>query len=358
MSKKFCKSCVLSESEYFHLSSTGLCKLCASPNLNSHIFVKPDTLALENLIKKIRYNGKGRKYDCVVGWSGGRDSTHLIVQLATKLNLRCLAVFGKTPFTPPEIIRNVRTIAEKLNVDLIEVDTPAHHQTVARFCLEQYKKTKAPIFINLACASCKYINMSIFKIAHEYNVRSVVYGGNRFEYLPSGPASVDINAEDRYSFFNMVKDNLLRISKGIYVLLRNPAILRYLGVFLKASLLYVNQYTIWFRLVYPKIFRFDYYHYADWNESEVEETLRIFEWALPEDCTSTWRADCIFEAVKNTAFLKQLGFTYSQALYSNLIRAGKLSREEALRRLSQEGISEPRLKKALEICGLDTDVLK
>jgi hypothetical protein len=69
-------------------------------------------------------------------------------------------------------------------------------------------------------------------------------------------------------------------------------------------------------------------------------------------CNSTWRADCVFEAVKNTAFKQQLGFTYAQAMYSNLIRGGKISRENAIDRLKKEGISEPRLHEALKLCGL------
>jgi hypothetical protein len=83
--------------------------------------------------------------------------------------------------------------------------------------------------------------------------------------------------------------------------------------------------------------------------------LKLLGWRLPAGCTSTWRADCVFEAVKNIAFKKQLGITYAQAMYCNLIRGGKMTRDNALIRLEKDGISESRLHEALKLCGLPED---
>jgi len=354
--QKICKTCVLPESSLFHLDSTGNCRLCNSPSLFKHIVKKPDSEKLSQLIEQTKRNGKNKKYDCIVAWSGGRDSTFMLHELVKTHNLRCAAVFGKTPFTPNEIIDSVYSIAKKLEIELIEVQTPANHQEIASYCLKEYLKTPIPIFINLACSSCKFINKEIFKQAQRLGAKTVIYGGNRFEYFPSGPASIDINSENRYSFLNMVRDNISRLIKGAGILTTSPALLKYCLTFFKASVFYVNQYTVYLRVRYPDIVRFDYYHFADWDEGKIKVALNDLGWKLPSGCNSTWRADCVFEAVKNTAFKKQLGFTYAQAMYSNLIRGNKITREEALDRLEKEGISEPRLHKALELCGLPKDV--
>ncbi len=153
----------------------------------------------------------------------------------------------------------------------------------------------------------------------------------------------------------MARDNISRLIKGVGVLTASPALLKYCLTFFKASILYVNQYTVYLRVRFPDIFRFDYYDFADWDEGKINVVLNNLGWKLPSGCNSTWRADCVFEAVKNTAFKRQLGFTYAQAMYSNLIRGNKILREEALNRLAKEGISEPRLRKALELCGLNPD---
>jgi hypothetical protein len=349
---KTCRTCVLPETTLFPLDSTGNCKLCNSPDRFKHILKKPDIDKLAQIIDKIKQKGKNQEFDCVVAWSGGRDSTFMIHELVTKYKLRCIAVFGKTPFTPKEITESVHSVSKILNIKLIEIETPSNHQEISAYCLKKYLKTQMPILINLACASCKFVNREIFKHALQLGIKSVIYGGNRFEYFPSGPASINLDTENRYSLLNMLKDNFLRLIKGIGVLVRSPVLFKYFYTFFGASVLYVNQYTVFLRLRYPDIFRFDFYHFADWDEKKITEVLKNIGWRLPQGCNSTWRADCVFEAVKNTAFKKQLGFTYAQAMYSNLIRGGKISRKNALSRLEKEGISEPRLHEALKLCGL------
>jgi len=347
-----CKTCVLPESSLFHLDSSGICNLCNSPSLFRHIVKKPDTIKLEYLINRTKKIGRSSQYDCVVAWSGGRDSTFMLHELVKTHKLRCVAVFGRTPFTPKEIVDSVHLISEKLKIKLIEIETPSNHKEIASFCLKEYVKTQMPILINLACASCKFVNREIFKQARRLCVKTIIYGGNRFEYFPLGPASIDINAENRYSFANMIRDNITRMIRGFGILVSSPALLKYCLTFFQASVLYVNQYTVYLRLRYPEILAFDYYHFADWDESKISAVLNDLGWKLPSGCNSTWRADCIFEAVKNTAFKEQLGFTYAQVMYSNLIRAGKITRAEALIRLEREGISEIRLHEALKLCGL------
>jgi hypothetical protein len=151
---------------------------------------------------------------------------------------------------------------------------------------------------------------------------------------------------------NMLRDNIIRIGRGLRFVVESPSLIKFLPLFIRASLLYVNQYTVYLRMKYPRLMRFDYYHYADWDETHVENILHELQWQLPDDCTSSWRADCMFESVKNRIFKEQLGFTYAEAFYSNLIRSGKIERQEALDRISEERISESRLNKALGVIGL------
>lgn len=350
--KETCKKCVLPESKIISLDSNGICNVCNSEALNSFVGGKPDNAKLQSMIEKTKLRGKNSDYDCIVGWSGGRDSTCLLYELVKTHHLKCVAIFGKTPFTPIETVNNVHSIAEKLGVDLIEVDTPDNHLEVAKYCLRTFAKTKSSILINLACASCKDINRLMFVHAKRLKVNTVIYGGNRFEYIPLSPAAIDIDSNDRFSFFTMLKDNILRVNRGFGIIASSPRLLKYFFTFFKASILYVNFYTIYLRLRYPRIERFDYYFCAEWNESRIFEVLEELEWKLPAGCNSTWRADCAFEAIKNKAMEQQLGFTYAHAMYSNLIRAQKISRDEVVNRLEKETVSEQRLSDVLRKCDL------
>ncbi len=344
-----CNKCVLPNNNESVSDPNSVCELCSNPNLLSHIAVKPDESHLLQIISEIKSGFMNKEYDCLLAWSGGRDSTFMLYELVSKFKLNCAAVFGITPFTPVEIIENVRNISKTLNVKLIEINTPANHSKIAGFCLKLYEKHKLPILINLACSSCKFVNRAIFKTAAKLNIKTVIYCGNRFEYF-SGPASIDINTSDRFSIKTMLLDLFLRIKKGVKLIADCPALIKYLPTFFSASVLYINQYSVYLKLRYPGIYRFDYFHYADWDEAKVESALRELQWKLPAGCNSTWRADCVFEAVKNKAFKEQLGITYSEALYSNLIRAGKMTREDAIARLEKEGISEQRYKEAMRVC--------
>ncbi len=355
--QRICSSCVLPGTPRLSLDEQGVCALCRSPRRLQHIRKESDRAGLDRLVEQARRRGRGAPHDCVVAWSGGRDSTFMLHELVVAHRLRCVAVFGRTPFTPPETVASVRAIAARLGVELVQLDTPPNHAAVAGYCVRQYLRTRAPILINLACAPCKFVNRELFRQAARLGVRTIVYGGNRFEYFPAGPASVDIDAEDRYSPANMLRDSALRLARGCAVLISCPPLVRHLPTLFAASVLYVNQYTPFLRLRYPGIVRFDYFHYADWDEARIAAVLRELGWTLPAGCTSSWRADCVFEAVKNAVFSEQVGFSYLQALYSNLIRAGKLTRAEALQRLAVEGVSEPRLRTALRLCGLPEDAI-
>jgi tRNA(Ile)-lysidine synthase TilS/MesJ len=68
---------------------------------------------LELIIQKIRQKGKNKKYDCVVGVSGGRDSTYTLLT-AIKYGLRPLAVHFDNGWNTDISIENIIKAREKL----------------------------------------------------------------------------------------------------------------------------------------------------------------------------------------------------------------------------------------------------
>lgn len=72
---------------------------------------------LNDLVEKIRSAGKRKKYDCVVGVSGGCDSSFLLYQ-AIKLGLRPLAVHFDNTWNSPQASQNLYNVTTRLGVDL------------------------------------------------------------------------------------------------------------------------------------------------------------------------------------------------------------------------------------------------
>ena len=72
---------------------------------------------LDALVAKIKKAGEGKPYDCIVGVSGGVDSTYLIMQ-AVKLGLRPLAVHFDSGWNSELAVNNIENLVTSLGVDL------------------------------------------------------------------------------------------------------------------------------------------------------------------------------------------------------------------------------------------------
>ncbi|MFH0780856.1 MAG: N-acetyl sugar amidotransferase [Pseudomonadota bacterium] len=70
-----------------------------------------------SLVNKMKNHGRGKTYDCICGFSGGRDSTYTLY-LAKKLGLRPLAVYFNDGFGNPIAGENMQKAIAKLNVPM------------------------------------------------------------------------------------------------------------------------------------------------------------------------------------------------------------------------------------------------
>jgi len=75
---------------------------------------------LKKVVETIKQKGKGKKYDCIVGLSGGRDSTYTLLT-AVKLGLRPLAVHFDNSWNSDISVKNIKKACDKLNVELFTI---------------------------------------------------------------------------------------------------------------------------------------------------------------------------------------------------------------------------------------------
>ena len=69
------------------------------------------------IVKKIKYSGRKRKYDCIIGVSGGTDSIYTLY-MAKKDGLRPLAVHFDNGWNSEIAVKNIQNACEILDVDL------------------------------------------------------------------------------------------------------------------------------------------------------------------------------------------------------------------------------------------------
>lgn len=73
---------------------------------------------LNNLIEKIKKDGKNRQYDCLIGISGGIDSSYVAYLVKKVYGLRALAVHLDNGWNSELAVANVEHIVKKLDIDL------------------------------------------------------------------------------------------------------------------------------------------------------------------------------------------------------------------------------------------------
>jgi len=102
-----------------NFDSKGICNHCKE--VEKHYKKLPPLekreKAISNVIEKIRIEGKNKKYDSLVGVSGGVDSTYVVHFLRTK-GLRPLAVHMDNGWNSETAVKNLENLLKKLDVDL------------------------------------------------------------------------------------------------------------------------------------------------------------------------------------------------------------------------------------------------
>lgn len=346
-----CSKCGIPNVKNVPFDANGECFICQNWD-DYRLKVAGDFSVIAENIKE---RGANRPYDCLVGISGGRDSTYLLYKLVREYQLRCAAVFVRNVFAPAETLENVKRITEYLGVKLYEYQIdPDYHMEISKAFIQYWQKSHEPLFSNLACAPCKLFNMHIFKLANKLGVNSIVYGGNPYEFFYVGPGDTSRSRSGKFTFWAMVLDLIAKIARGLKLVFSNIGIVKYLPIIYRASILYCNQYSPYLKLRYPKIKPYDFFHYYEWDETELNSILGEIGWVLPRGCVSTWRSDCEFEEVKNYMFMKSVGIGHIHCLYSNLARANKISMQDSIFRSDQEAFSAERLKLALDKLSLET----
>ena len=117
-----CNRCVMDTTAAdITFDENGVCNYCTEfLSRSGHILNKsPEQrkVELDAFVSKVKADGKGKKYDCIVGVSGGVDSSWVLVK-AVELGLRPLAVHMDNGWNSELAQNNIANLIKYLNVDL------------------------------------------------------------------------------------------------------------------------------------------------------------------------------------------------------------------------------------------------
>lgn len=172
-----CTRCVMDESAgNITFDSDGVCNFCSEFLSRAKVVLTRSTeernQLLNALVADVKRQGKNRKYDCIIGVSGGVDSSWVLVQ-AVQLGLRPLAVHMDNGWNTELAQNNINNLVTKLGVDLFTyVIDWEEYRTLTRAFLDSDVIDVELLYDNAMLA----VN---YNQARKYGVKYILAGTNQ-----------------------------------------------------------------------------------------------------------------------------------------------------------------------------------
>jgi hypothetical protein len=332
---KRCTKCVLPETmPFIEFDENGVCNYCRNYSSASVKIKGQDPL--EEILSK--YRSTSGEADCLVGFSGGRDSSFGLHYIKTVLKMNPIAWTYDWGMVTDLGRRNQARICGKLGVEhiLVSADIEAKRKNILRNIKAWLKKPDLGM-VPLLMAGDKQYYYYAHELRKQTGIELMVFcTGNSleetlFKYgfcgISDGTTSATLTKISRKNKIKM----LLYYAKQY---LMNPA---YINIsFLDTLFAYYSTYILPDNYLYL-------YHYIKWDENEIGTTLhKEYDWEVETDTKSTWRIGDGTASFYNYIYYTVAGFTEFDTFRSNQIRQGQITREEALKLI--EEANKPRLK--------------
>lgn len=318
MEYQICTRCIMDTSDSeITFDENGVCNHC-------HQFdtvLKPKwypneqgRLIAEQLVEKIKKENISNEYDCVLGLSGGVDSSYL-AYIAVKMGLRILAVHVDAGWNSEIAVQNIEKICKKLKIDL---------HTIVVDWEEMKELQRAYLYSGLANQDVPQDHIffsALYSYAVKNKVRYVLNGSN---YATEGilPASWGYDAMDVKQIKSIIKIfSRMKIKK-----------LPMTG--------YIKREIYYNRVKRMEIVRL--LNYIPYTKKNAIQTLeREFGWKYYGGKHFESRFTKYFQSYYLPV---KFGYDKRRAHLSSLIVAGEITREEALIEMKKELYTEDQIR--------------
>ena len=300
-----CSRCIMdTTAEDIYFNKDGICNYCSNFLKRQNKAIK-DKKNLDELISKIKNNGKNKKYDCIVGVSGGVDSSFSLIK-ACEFGLRPLAVHLDNGWNSELAQNNISNLVRTCRVDL--------YTHVINW--KEYRNLQKAFFMsNVLDVELLMDNAMLavnYQQANKYSLKYILSGTNT--------STEGFKIPENWSWFKNDAKNIKSIGKKF-----QPQKLD----------------------TFPSFGTFDFIYY---------ELIKKIEWVLFPDYLNFVKKNAI-EELKNKAFYKPYPYKHYESIFtrfyqayilpkkfgidkrklhlSNLIVSDQMSRSEAIRILQQ-----------------------
>jgi N-acetyl sugar amidotransferase len=322
---KICSNCIMDTSDpHITFDEKGECDYCQ--NFKSTILSewkygadRIDELML--VAEKIKKEGVGKDFDCIIGLSGGLDSSYTAHIAKTVMGLRPLLLHVDAGWNTDQAVANIEKLVDGLGLDLYTevINWEEMKDLQLAFLKAQISDQDLPQDTAFFSA--------LYKFANKHKIKYVLTGGNFSTECCREP--------EEWGGYPGI-DNIL--IKDIHAKFGTKS----LDTFPIVDIL---KYKILYKYIY-KMDVFKPLNYVNFIKKEAEKTLNdLYGWEKFQHKHHESRFTRFYE---DYWMPKKFGYEKRRAHFSSLIMTGQMSRDEALTRISNPEMSEDFLNKEFE----------
>ena len=312
---RMCNRCVMDTSAVeIRFGAEGNCSFC-SGMIAQHAgpLGKSDVSeAKRRLVERIRRQGLGKKYDCIVGVSGGVDSAWALTQ-AVQEGLRPLAVHMDNGWDSELAQSNIANLIAGLDVDLYThvIDWPEYRGLMQAF-----------LDADVIDIELLYDNAML-----AVNYAAARRFGTRFILSGSNSATEGMRMPTEWNWYKRDAANIKSISAA------------HGGPFIDTFPMFSTREWLWD--TYAR--RIRWVPFLDYTDYVKEDALEYLERNLGFRRYENKHGESIFTRFYQGFLLpRKFGVDKRRLHYATLVVAGQMSREEALALLELDPYSDPR----------------
>ncbi|OQB59865.1 MAG: Glutamine--fructose-6-phosphate aminotransferase (isomerizing) [Bacteroidetes bacterium ADurb.Bin145] len=333
-----CTKCILPETfPFIEFDDSGVCNYCNS-------YKKHTVRGKDELLNVVdRYRKTNGEAECLVPFSGGRDSSYSLHFIVKELGLKPIAFSYDWGMITDLARRNQSRMCGKLGVEhiLVSADIRKKRVNIRKNVLAWLKRPSlgtVPLFMAGDKQYFYFANL----LMKQNDLNLSILGENLLETtnFKSGFCGIKPNFGDKHTYSLKFSDKLKLASFYGKQYLVNPA---YLNSSLYDTLdAYRSYYVI-------KHNNLNIYDYIKWEEKTIKDTLiNEYRWETDPGTKTTWRIGDGTAAFYNYIYYILAGFTENDTFRSNQIREGDLDRGKALELSVSE--NKPRWDSILWYC--------
>lgn len=308
MDYQICTRCVMDTSdEDIVFDEQGICNHCTAALMERKAVAYKkgqSEVLLEGILKKIKAKGRKARYDCLVGVSGGLDSSY-VAHLAIKMGLRPLLLHIDNGWDSEIAVRNIRNLITALNVDYVSevIDWESFRQVQLGFLKSSSVDLEMPTDIAILAAT--------YKVAAREGINYIISGSNF-----SGEC-------------------ILPLTWGYHVS-RDMAYYRHIvNRYSTGKLRRIPVVNIWKEIVYKFVHNIKTIYllnYIDYNKEAIRTDLKeLYNW---ESYAGKHHESRITAFWQGYVMPSKYNMDYRRATYSSQICAGQMSRATAIELLA------------------------